>query len=50
MHLLPRYRQRVIFAPFNLAHPSLVRTTPAFDLANHLFCHELPRRLERRRC
>ena len=41
MHLLPRYRQRVIFAPFNLAHPSLV-DDPAFDLANHLFCHELP--------
>jgi diacylglycerol O-acyltransferase / wax synthase len=42
MHLLPRYRQRVVFAPFNLAHPSL-EDDPGFDLANHLFCHELPR-------
>ena len=41
MHLLPRYRQRVVFAPFNLAHPSL-EDDPGFDLANHLFCHELP--------
>lgn len=41
MHLLPRYRQRVIFAPFNLAHPS-VKDDPGFDLANHLFCHDLP--------
>ncbi len=42
MHLLPRYRQRVLFAPFNLTHPSL-HDDPGFDLANHLFCHELPR-------
>src|SRR5579864_4937903 len=42
MHLLPRYRQRVVFAPLNLAHPSL-HDDPGFDLANHLFCHELPR-------
>ena len=46
MHLLPRYRQRVVFAPFNLAHPSL-EDDPGFDLANHLFCHELPARLDR---
>jgi len=42
MHLLPRYRQRIVFAPFNLAHPSL-EDDPSFDLANHMFCHELPR-------
>ncbi len=41
MHLLPRYPQRLVFAPFNLAHPSLV-DDPGFDLGNHLFCHELP--------
>ena len=40
MHLLPRYRQRLVFAPFNLAHPSL-EDDPGFDLANHLFRHEL---------
>ncbi len=42
MHLLRRYRQRVIFAPFNLAHPTL-QDDPDFDLRNHLFCHEMPR-------
>lgn len=42
MHLLPRYRQRVVFAPFNLNHPSL-QDDSDFDLADHLFCHELPR-------
>jgi len=42
MHLLPRYRQRVVFAPFNLNHPSL-QDDPDFDLAHHLFCHKLPR-------
>ncbi len=42
MHLLPRYRQRVVFAPFNLNHPSL-QDDPDFDLADHLLCHELPR-------
>ncbi|MGA7872843.1 MAG: wax ester/triacylglycerol synthase family O-acyltransferase [Candidatus Binatus sp.] len=41
MHLLPRYRQRLVFAPLNLAHPSL-EDDPGFDLANHMFCHELP--------
>ncbi len=41
MHLLPRYRQRIVFAPLNLAHPSL-EDDPCFDLANHLFCHEMP--------
>ena len=42
MHLIPRYRQRVVFAPFNLAHPSL-EDDPNFDLANHIFSHEMPR-------
>ena len=42
MHLLPRYRQRLVFAPLGLAHPSLYED-PDFDLANHLFCHQMPR-------
>jgi diacylglycerol O-acyltransferase / wax synthase len=41
IHLVPRYRQRVAFAPFNLVHPHL-EDDPGFDLANHIFCHELP--------
>ena len=41
MHLLPRYRQRLVLAPVNLTHPSL-EDDPGFNLANHLFCHELP--------
>ena len=46
MHLLPRYRQRVVFAPLGLAHPSL-QEDPDFDLANHLFCHADAARLDR---
>ncbi len=42
MYLIPRYRQRVVFAPFNLVHPSL-EDDPNFDLANHIFSHEMPR-------
>ena len=42
MHLLPRYRRRLIFAPFNLAYPTL-QDNPDFDLRNHLFCHEMRR-------
>jgi diacylglycerol O-acyltransferase / wax synthase len=41
MHLLPRYRQRLVFAPFNLAHAELA-DDPAFDLHNHIKCHSLP--------
>ena len=41
MHLLPRYRQRLVFAPFNLAHASL-EDDPAFDLNNHVRSHSLP--------
>lgn len=42
MHLVPRYRQRVVFAPFNLAHPSL-QDDPNFDLKNHVFRHQVRR-------
>jgi WS/DGAT/MGAT family acyltransferase len=35
LHELPRYRQRVVFPPFGLAHPSW-EDDPRFDLANHV--------------
>ena len=35
MHLLPRYRQRVLFPPFLVSHP-LWADDPAFDLDNHI--------------
>ncbi len=35
MHLLPRYRQRVVFPPFGLAHPTW-EDDPSFDVANHI--------------
>jgi diacylglycerol O-acyltransferase / wax synthase len=41
MHLLPRYRQRLVFVPFNLAHATL-EDDPGFDLHNHLIGHNLP--------
>lgn len=41
LHMLPRFRQRLAFAPFNLAHPTL-EDDPDFKIENHLFCHELP--------
>src|SRR3984893_232223 len=41
MHLLPRYRQKLIFVPFNLAHAAL-EDDPGFDLHNHVKCHSLP--------
>jgi diacylglycerol O-acyltransferase / wax synthase len=40
IHLLPRYRQRLVFAPFNLAHATL-EDDPEFALRNHLKCHTL---------
>ncbi len=39
--LLARFRQRVVFAPLNLAHPSL-EDDPDFEITNHLFHHQLP--------
>jgi WS/DGAT/MGAT family acyltransferase len=35
MHLMPRYRQRVVFPPFGLAHPTW-EDDPDFDVANHI--------------
>ena len=39
--LLPRFRQRLVFVPFNLAHPAL-EDDPDFKITNHLFRHQLP--------
>lgn len=36
LHLLPRYRQRVVPAPFNVGHPSW-EDDPQFDIRNHIF-------------
>lgn len=41
MHLLPRYRQRVVFTPLQLAHPTW-EDDPAFDLDNHIAETTLP--------
>ncbi len=41
MHLLPRYRQKLVFVLFNLAHATL-EDDPGFDLHNHLIGHSLP--------
>ncbi|MDH3642171.1 MAG: WS/DGAT domain-containing protein [Gammaproteobacteria bacterium] len=41
LHLVPRYRQRLVYVPFNLAHPKWV-DDPDFDLDNHLIPHGLP--------
>jgi diacylglycerol O-acyltransferase len=41
MHLLPRYRQKVVFAPLQVAHPTW-EDDPAFDLSNHVVEADLP--------
>ena len=40
LHLVPRLRQRLVFAPFNLAHPKWV-DDPEFDIAQHVKGHLL---------
>lgn len=35
LHLLPRYRQRVVFPPFAMAHPTW-EDDPAFDMRHHV--------------
>jgi WS/DGAT/MGAT family acyltransferase len=40
LHLIPRYVQRVVPVPFNLAHPTWERD-PHFDFRHHLFQHRL---------
>ena len=41
MHLLPRYRQRVVFPPFLVSHPLWV-DDPDFDIENHIDEVRLP--------
>jgi len=41
MHLLHRYRQKLTFVPFNIAHATF-EDDPKFDLHNHVKCHSLP--------
>lgn len=40
LHLIPRYRQRVVFAPWNLGHPTW-EDDPHFDIRNHVIRREL---------
>jgi diacylglycerol O-acyltransferase len=40
IHLVPRYRQRLVFVPMNLAHAQWV-DDPDFDLADHVVRHQL---------
>src|SRR5450631_3061678 len=35
LHLIPRYRQRVVPAPFNIGHPSW-EDDPNFEIKNHI--------------
>jgi len=42
-HLLPRYRQRLTFVPFNLAHATL-EDDPEFDIRRHIKFHMPARR------
>ena len=41
IHLVPAYRRKVAFVPFNLAHPTW-EDDPDFDLTRHVRHHELP--------
>ncbi len=41
LHLVPRFRQRLAWVPFNLAHPKWV-DDPDFDLDNHVEHYALP--------
>jgi len=40
LHISPRFRQRLAFSPFNLAHAT-IEDDPDFKLENHVFRHEL---------
>ncbi|MBV8770869.1 MAG: wax ester/triacylglycerol synthase family O-acyltransferase, partial [Deltaproteobacteria bacterium] len=41
LHITPRYRQRLVFPLFNLAHPTL-EDDPEFKLENHVQRRQLP--------
>jgi diacylglycerol O-acyltransferase / wax synthase len=40
IHISPQFRQRLVFAPFNLAHPAFA-DDPDFKLENHVQRREL---------
>jgi WS/DGAT/MGAT family acyltransferase len=40
LHLIPRYRQRLMFVPFNLGHATW-EDDPNFKVTNHVFRHRL---------
>lgn len=40
LHLIPRYTQRAVLVPFNLAHPTW-ESDPAFDIRHHIYRHRL---------
>lgn len=40
LHLLPRYRQRLVVPPLNIGHPTW-ENDPEFDIENHVFPLEL---------
>jgi diacylglycerol O-acyltransferase / wax synthase len=42
LHITPRFRQRLAFPPFNLAHAT-VEDDPDFKLENHVHHHQLPK-------
>ena len=41
LHLIPRFRQRLVWVPMNLAHPKWV-DDPDFDLEHHIEALDLP--------
>ena len=41
LHRIPRYRQRVNFVPFSIAHPTW-EDDPDFDIRNHVFHVHMP--------
>lgn len=41
IHLVPKFRQKLAFVPFSVAHPKWV-DDPDFDLANHILPHRVP--------
>jgi len=41
LYLVPRFRQKVVFPPFGIAHPSW-EDDPEFDIANHIVEETLP--------
>src|SRR5438270_5272966 len=40
LHLVPRYRQRLVQVPFNMSH-AMMEDDPDFRIENHVFRHQL---------